>query len=104
MTDNILEFPPEDNKELEKYLDILSSPSDSLAAMVVSYKTLGWDRNGALICMAELARRRGLEEEFDFETFIEAEIQKIPKFIPVDLLKISQGLVLNIKSFTKIQI
>lgn len=104
MTDNILEFPPENNKELEKYLDILSSPSDSLAAMVVSYKTLGWDRVGALMCMEELARRRGLGEEFDFEAFIEAEIQKIPKFTPIDLLKISQGLVLNIKSFTKIQI
>lgn len=100
MINKILDYPPENYETLQKHLDILAAPSDSLAAVVVCYKTLGLDRDGALICMSELSRRRGLGEEFDFEKFIETEIQKIPKFVPLDLVKISEGLAVNVKSFT----
>jgi hypothetical protein len=53
--------------------------SETLAAHIVIYKTLNIDRETALLCMAELGRRRALGDEFDYETFIEAEVEKIPK-------------------------
>jgi len=53
--------------------------SETLAAHIVIYKTLNIDRETALLCMAELGRRRMLGDEFDYETFIEVEVAKVPK-------------------------
>lgn len=71
--------------ELNNLLNLGQVSSERLAAQVVLYKTLGLQKDLALICMAELSRRRGLGEDFDFETFIEQEIKKIPPIPELNL-------------------
>lgn len=56
-----------------------SSFSESLAAQVVVYRSLGLNKEIAILCMAELARRRGLGEDFKYEEYIESEVAKIPR-------------------------
>lgn len=58
---------------------IKNSPSESLAAYIVLFKTLGIGEKLALECMKELALRRSQGESFNFEDFIETESAKIPK-------------------------
>ncbi len=65
-------------KDYEIILMINQSPSPNLAAQIVAYKTIGYNKKIAMICMHELARRRDLGEEFNYEEYIDIEIKKIP--------------------------
>lgn len=82
-----------------KYLDIPSKTSEDLAAHVVAYRSLGIDKKFALVCMAELARRRELGEDFNFEDFIDQETKKMPKMHDLDLVKQAASINNNIKVF-----
>lgn len=63
----------------QRILALGQASSADIAAKVVVHRALGCDRDLALICMTELCRRRSLGEDFDFETFIDDEVKKIPK-------------------------
>ena len=67
---------------VQRVISIANSPSDAVAAQVVAFRVIGIGREFALICMSELARRRELGEDFDFENYIERETKKIPKPAP----------------------
>lgn len=53
--------------------------SQALASQVVVYRALGFNKDLAIQCMAELSRRAQAGEQFEYETFIETELAKIPK-------------------------
>lgn len=82
----------EKTEELQKSLAMMKADSACLAAHVVLYKTLGLFKNSAILCMSELQRRRSLGEDFDFENFIDDEVNKLPKAQPIDFTTI-KGLV-----------
>jgi len=52
---------------------------EDLAAHIVVYKTLGINKELAVNCMIELANRKKLGSDFDYEKFIDEEVNKIPK-------------------------
>jgi len=59
--------------------DLSQAPSETLAAIVVAYKSLGFNKSLALKAMAELSLRESKGDEFNYNKFIEDELQKIPK-------------------------
>ena len=60
--------------------DLENIPSSkALAATVVVYRSLGFAKDEARKAMAELARRKADGDEFDYETFIKEELDKLPK-------------------------
>lgn len=59
--------------------NIKKSSSKALAARIVVYRSLGIDKEDSLLCMKELAARRAEGEDFDYESFIEEELKKMPK-------------------------
>lgn len=60
-------------------MNLSDCPSPALAAQVVVYRSLGLNKETAMLCMAELDRRRLAGDQFDFSFFIEEELKKIPK-------------------------
>lgn len=96
-----LEDLPFEQKEkiqlFQKLLGMNQGTSEALAAHVVLYKSMGLFRESAVCCMAELQRRRVLGEEFDFESFIENELKKLPKVQPLDF-----GLIRGLMSMQQI--
>lgn len=73
---------PEERKRLIKESQMASvktSPSETLAAHVVVYRALKINKDIALACMKELAKRKEDGDDFDFETYIEDELAKVPK-------------------------
>lgn len=84
--------------QFQKLLAMGQADSAALAAHVVLYKSLGLFKASAMICMSELLRRRSLGENFDFETFIDLELNKIPKIPPIDFTAI-KGL-LNVQQIS----
>lgn len=58
---------------------LLEKTSEQLAAIVVSYRVLGINRNLSIECMSELLRRKDNGDVFDYEAFIKAEVDKMPK-------------------------
>lgn len=66
--------------------NLSQAPSETLAAIVVAYKSLGFNKSLALKSMAELSLREANGDKFDYLLFIEEELQKIPK---VEILNIS---------------
>ena len=92
---NLEDLEPEERNRLikEKQLaSIESSPSKSLAAYVVAYRALGIGKDIAVACMGELAKRKADGDEFDFESYIEQEVSKIPQPNGVDYAKIIRGM------------
>lgn len=93
----------EKSKDLLKVSRLLSvgfSTSESLASHIVVYKTLGIDRELAQVCMKELARRRNLGENFDYEQFIEDKIKEIPKMQGLDFTSLGANMALFKKSIS----
>lgn len=84
---------------VQKLISIGQAQSNAMATFVVLYRSLGMFKQLAVVCMAELARRRNLGEEFDYETYIETELNKVPK-IPNMNLDSVRGL-LNIQALAK---
>lgn len=82
--------------------DLKKSDSKTLSAYVVLYKSLGINRELAIECMKELALRRTNGDEFDYELFIQEELDKIPKPKNVDYKQIFQSVESNLKSFAKL--
>ncbi len=97
-----LEDLPFDQKqeveEFQKFKAMQQADSAILAAHVVLYKTLGLFKNSAIVCMSELHRRRSLGEEFDFESLIDTETNKIPKVQSIDF-NLVRGL-MNLRQFS----
>lgn len=80
-----------EEKLIKPELSLIGAGSEVLAAQVIAYRALGINKKLAMICMAELSRRRiELGEEFDFESYIESEIKKIPEIPKMDLIKLGQ--------------
>ena len=88
----------QEEKLLRRKAAIPTAASANLAAYVVIYKSLGMDKDFAILCMEELAKRRAEGENFDYEGFIEREVAKIPKIETIDMLKISRGIMGNLDS------
>ena len=86
---------------VSRLISIGFSTSETLAAHVVVYRTLKLDKELALICMQELARRRLVGEEFDYETYIEEKTKTIPQMKGIDLLGISNKMIFSQKYFNK---
>ena len=74
----------QETEESQKLQAMHQADSATLAAHVVLYKSLGLFKKSAIACMSELHRRRSLGEDFDFETFIDSELSKLPKVQPLD--------------------
>lgn len=62
-----------------KPLDLSLIDSPALAAHVVVYRTLGLNKELAIASMSELLRRQQQGDSFDFDTFIQAEVAKVPR-------------------------
>ncbi len=75
-----------DNKEaIAKLADLIEKKditSEALAAQIVAYRSLGFGKQISVMCMEELGRRRAAGDVFDFETFIETEVKKVPQLDP----------------------
>lgn len=91
-----------EEKFLRRKSAISTAPSANLAAYVVVYKTLGIDKDFAILCMEELAKRRAEGDDFDFENFIAQEAKKIPKIETIDILKISRDIMSNVESLDSV--
>ena len=76
-----------------KLLSIGFSTSKTLAAHVVIYKALNMDKELALLCMKELAIRRELGQDFDYESYIEEELSKFPKMRGTNLPDIGRRII-----------
>lgn len=86
-------------KRQQRILEIPQADSKLLAAHVVVYRTLGIEKEFALACMTELARRRDLGDDFDYESYIEAEIVKIPKLDELENISNLSRQIQNINAF-----
>lgn len=86
---------PKSQEELQAAVKTVQSKV--LASYVVAYRTLGYNKQLAILCMSELARRRKEGEDFEYEKFIDEEIQKVPKLQNLNLQSVMPQL-LNIKS------
>jgi hypothetical protein len=60
-------------------MDFSKNKSEDLAAQVVLYRSLKINKELSTKCMIELAKRREAGDQFDFESFIEQELNKLPK-------------------------
>lgn len=62
---------------MQKSIAMGYAQSKDIAAYVVLYRVLGSGKDFAMICMAELGRRRSLGDDFIFEDFINTEVKKV---------------------------
>lgn len=83
-----------------RFAALTSTDSKALAAQVVAYRIFKLQKDFAIACMEELAKRRQLGDPFDYETFIEEEIKKIPEIPNLDLKSINN--LLNIKQLASL--
>lgn len=58
--------------------NLKSFPVKKLCEIIVTARYLGSMKTEAISCMEELARRRSEGETFDYESFIETEVKKLP--------------------------
>jgi hypothetical protein len=64
---------------MQKPNNLSTAESKNLAAYVVLYRTLGINKELAILCMQELCKRRENGDTFEYEQFIDDETAKIPK-------------------------
>lgn len=69
---------PLDERSMEKQ-KIEDVDSSALAAQVVVYRAFSFNKELAIACMVELARRSDQGDQFKYEEFIEVELAKLPK-------------------------
>lgn len=60
-------------------INVSNLSSEVLAARIVTYRILGIDKELAKIAMQELAKRRQNGDQFEYETWIQDQIFKMPK-------------------------
>ena len=76
----------------------MSEPSDkptseALAAKVVAYRALGMFKDEAREAMIELAKRKDEGDEFDYEEYISAKLEDVPKSqLNPDIIKFMSSL------------
>lgn len=58
--------------------DLSKASSQFLAAIIVVYKALGLDRDHAIACMNELAKRKNDGDVFDYDKYIDDNLKKFP--------------------------
>lgn len=87
-----------ESKTMQRKLEIPQAASKVLAAHIVVYRTLGIEKDFAVTCMEELVRRRALGDDFDYETYIDEEVKKIPKIDDESMAAISRQ-IYNINAF-----
>lgn len=63
--------------------DIKNAPSKILAGFIIVYRTLHIFKERNILCMQELMERRNSGDDFNFEEYIENEVNSMPK--PTDL-------------------
>ena len=68
-----------------------------LCEIIVANRYLGIMKEEAVLCMQELARRRGLGDDFEFEKHIQEQQVKLPK-IKQDMNKILKNPFAGMKS------
>lgn len=86
----IHDLEPDDLGETDKKFDVISNSSESLAVCVITYRALGIDKGLAIVCMEELARRRQMGEEFDYESFIEENVSEMPQMKGINLTEMGK--------------
>jgi hypothetical protein len=52
--------------------------SKTLAAIVVSYRALGTNKEAAITAMEELVQRKAAGDEFDYEAWIKDKLKEVP--------------------------
>ncbi len=96
---------PEEKKRLieeRQMASISTSTSKTLAAHVIVYRALGMNKDIAIACMQELAKRKNDGDDFDFEDFIDNELKKIPKQKNTDYAQVIRDMYQNFSnSFIK---
>lgn len=85
------------NKD-KQIASIATTPSDALAAQVVLYRAVGLNKDIAMLCMAELVKRRNIGDEFDYESFISSHLETMPKPKNMDYLKLIKGMKNNMEN------
>jgi len=76
---------------------IKTSESSALAAQVIAYRAIGINKDIAIACMEELGQRRNAGDDYDFESYINEEVAKIPKLKGTDYAKVIRGMQDNFK-------
>jgi hypothetical protein len=56
--------------------ELLKTNSENLASMIVIYRVLGIFKEEAKLCMIELMKRKENDDDFDFESFINENVDK----------------------------
>lgn len=84
----------------EKKALTATTSSEALAAHVVAYRVLGIQKDFAVHCMQELSRRKDTGDLFDFEQYIEANVQKMPKPQQIDMKQMSA--IFNIQNISSL--
>lgn len=82
----------EEQIELNQIGEVSKADSKVLAAYVVVYRSLGIKKMLALACMNELGRRRAEGAEFDYESYIETELSKMPQPKNINIIQVSQDI------------
>lgn len=63
--------------------------SESLAAIIITYRSLGLFKDEAKQAMIELSRRKDLGDTFDFDSYIKEKLNQVPKsVVNKDVLKL----------------
>jgi len=60
-------------------LNLQTYSSEKIADMIISFRYLKSSFDIQILCMQELARRRTLGEEFNFEDYIDEKLSSLPK-------------------------
>lgn len=68
----------EENQDFDKI--ILEMPSERLCEIIISHRYLGLFEKESIKAMEELSRRRSCGDQFEFELYIENNLNKLPKY------------------------
>ncbi len=79
--------------------DLSNLSSESLCAQIVAYRAFKINKQAAEDCMSELLKRKSNNDDFDFENFINSELEKLPKPKTGDLSSIFSILSSSSKDF-----
>lgn len=82
-------------------IDLKSNSNESLCAQVVAYRAFKINKDIAEKCMEELIRRKNEGSTFDYDSFIESELNKLPKPTSGNLENIFSILTNTSKDFIK---
>lgn len=69
-----------DGYQTEFFKNLPNFSSKKLCEIVITARYIGSLDQESILCMQELAKRRDLGEQFDYESFIENTSKKLPNF------------------------